>query len=182
MLIDQHPIPTLTVLDELNKKVEQGHRVDSRIYRLLYEQNPVYATVIETQEEFLKLIFHEGCPSRLLTPAEQPRSLEDVVNRMENMNLTFETLTHDLSHDRYYHHPEWFSQCVQINSAFTYDYFSPIFLTDSTDLELFQTPGSPFHIYDGTHRSLVLAWKIIKEGFQYERIRAYLFRPRPVNA
>jgi len=52
---------------------------------------------------------------------------------------------------------------------------------DTTLPEAFQTPGSPFHIYDGTHRSLVLAWKIIMEDFKYEPVSGYVFRPRPAN-
>lgn len=161
-----------------------GHHVDSRVHRLLLERNPVEELHIEDEERFLKLQFHCNPASRLLAPLGEPRTLFDVASRMIKYDLTFESLTR--RHEAFessIHKPEWFEPCLKIQKAgIDPESFGCLFLMGLTEHELERTPSASYSIYDGTHRSLVMAYMVMTGATQFSGVNAFLFNPRPINA
>lgn len=162
---------------------EDGHHIDGRVRLLLEAGNPVEQISLTSPEEFLRLQFHANDASRLLTPACKPRTLKDVIDRMIVSNWNFELLTSTLDgFDRSCHHPEWFEQCRWIEqTGFSFESFGSIFLMDLVHDEASQSPLANYSLYDGTHRSLVLASRVVQSSALYQPINAFVFRPRPVD-
>lgn len=181
MIISAQPINAAEVLKETDLFNAKNLHVDSRVIRLLNEGNIVYPVRFITSDNFLKLIFHEVDDSRLLTPPGMRRSLKDIIIRMKGSGWHIDDLSKQLNLPSNMHDPNWFKQCFEIYKTFDEKKFTPLYLMESTLPEIAQTPGSPYHIYDGTHRSLVFAWKIMVEDYQFFPIQAYLFKPRPSN-
>jgi hypothetical protein len=177
-------------MDEINKtyrviqqeialRRSNGFHVDSRLIHSITKSGRSPVVSLELNEtEFLDLQFHANDASRLLTPHGESRTLRDCVRRMEQQHWTFMNLISDLGLSTVVHHPSWFNPCQEIYSSFSYDNFFSIFALPLTEDERQYTPTGSYSIYDGTHKSLVLAYKILVEGFIYKPILMYLFSDR----
>jgi hypothetical protein len=178
----------MTPNERANRYVQEhqskNFHVDSRTIQHLANNRIVIEYVIESPDEFLALQFHANDASRLLTPHSRPRTLRDVVSRMQEKAWDFSTLTNPImGFDRSHHHPEWFEACLHIErEKISYESFGALFLMDLIDEERAQTPLGSFSIYDGTHRSLVLAHQLLNQKLTFQPIPTFIFRPRPIDA
>jgi hypothetical protein len=178
LLDGRDPCDNEEVLQILDAKEEAGLHTDSRVKTYLKQAGPTFKLTLRCKDDFLGLIFHEINESRLLTQGGR-RSLKDVIARMQKNHWNLNSLVSDLGLDRERQHsPEWFASCLDIYDNFDMGLFSPLFLQDANKDEQAQTLGSGYYLLDGTHRSLVLAWKLIVDNFPYTAIDAYVFRPR----
>jgi hypothetical protein len=55
-----------------------------------------------------------------------------------------------------------------------------LILAPSTEEEREQSPNGSFFIYDGFHRSLVLAKYLLEEEVDYQQVEGILVIPRPL--
>ncbi len=171
-------------LDYIAEHEAKGHHVDSRVKRRLAEGCPVVIEVIEDQDRFLQLLYHDNQKvSGFLTPYHQPRTLRDVVRRMNDTKLNFNSIA-EVS-DKIppeLHRPDWFNKCLDIyTKGLTFEDFGCLFLMDLVDEEQRWSPSAFSSIYDGTHRSLVLAWLLMNKEINFHPIKCFIFRPRPLN-
>jgi len=127
MKVNNLPSNITEVSDAMSLRDATGNRVDPRIFRRLREGNPLYEVMLDNKDVFLKLIFHEIDDCRLLTPEAQPRSLRDVVGRMQDKGWMFESMIGDLGFLQAQHNPKWFNTCLSIYRNFDTSLMSPSF-------------------------------------------------------
>lgn len=63
----------------LNNHKQNGLHVDSRLLREIIQPGQLSLLTLETEEEFLGLVWQANYETRPLTPKAQPRSLKDWV-------------------------------------------------------------------------------------------------------
>jgi hypothetical protein len=157
--------------------LEQFH-VDARVYEELEKDGSIFLIEIENQELFFSLIWHEIEASRLLTPPGKSRTLEDVGGRFSENGHTFSQLATNFGKLPTEHNPNWFSGLEEMDNNFDYDKFGYIILTSATSEESKQSPKGSFYIYDGSHKSLVLAKKLKNGEIAFRPIKCFLLLPR----
>jgi hypothetical protein len=157
---------------------QAGHHVDSRLLREIDREGELFLLRLEDDACFLSLIWQESDPARLLTPGGTPRTLRDVVLRFRQAEYTFESLTQPRGLPREQHHPEWFRPCVEIDRGFDFDKFGWVALVAANDGERSQSPHGTFYLYDGTHKTLVLAKRLLAGETAYQPIDALYLVPR----
>ena len=155
------------------RKSNQLH-IDSRLcetLRLPNKKSPAKLILFNDASEFLRLLFHLNDGSRILTPPGKARRLQDCAKRMIEGKLSFEGLSKT--------HPGYFEKCLPIYENFDYDSFHSVFLLDLCgDDERNGSMNANFSIYDGTHKTLVLAYKLLAEELTFRPVRAFLFTDR----
>jgi hypothetical protein len=156
----------------------QELHVDRRLIREIGEPGCLFLMRLEDEESFLSLIWQEADPARLLTPAGQPRTLREVAQRVLDRGSTFGDLSLDLGLDRNQHRPEWFKPCCKIDSDFQYARFGWLTLVPACDSERQQSPHGSFYLFDGMHKSLVLATRLLRKETTYQAIEAIYMLPR----
>jgi len=155
-----------------------GHHVDSRLLKEIQRPGQLYLFRLEDEATFLALIWQESDPARLLTPNGQPRTLRDVADRLIRAGYTFESLTKSLGLARNQHHPDWFERCVRIDGAFEFNQFGWVAVVAANDGERKQSPGGSFYLFDGMHKTLVLAKRLMKRETAFQPIEALYLVPR----
>lgn len=154
------------------------HHFDSRLLRELEREGQLYLFRIEDEATFLSLIWQESDPARLLTPNGRPRTLRDVGERLIGAGYTFESLAKSQGQLRSQHDPQWFEPCVRIDAAFDFTQFGCIAVVAANDGERTQSPCGSFYLFDGMHRTLVLAKRILKRETAFQGIEALYLVPR----
>lgn len=119
---------------------------------------------------FLALIWQSINEARPLVPVGQPRTLRDCAARLAPFGWRFERLV-----DEGY---SWFAKCLDIDAAFDRSKFGWIALTPSNTSEQKETPQGTYYIYDGVHKSIVLAKKLLRREVEYAPLEALLLTPR----
>ncbi len=76
------------------------------------------------------------------------------------------------------HNPEWFQPCLSIDTNFNPQWFELVAVTPATGGELRESPGGSFYIYDGAHKTLVLAHRLLTERTRYTPVELLLLTPR----
>ena len=164
--------------DEVNKylncRKNRGLHIDSRLMDAIKKDKCFYLIELNDEESFLSLIWHEIDASRLLTPKGESRCLQDVANRFNKRNYTFEKLSESMNLSANQHDPHWFEACIPINNNFEYENFGWIVIQEANENEMKQSPCGTFYIYDGAHKSLVLATKLKEKEIEYKKIEALL--------
>ncbi|HEY6170617.1 MAG TPA: hypothetical protein VIX80_00020, partial [Candidatus Kapabacteria bacterium] len=156
-----------------------GFHVDSRLQNSLAKDDPSRIEEMTLNEEmFLRLQFHANDSSRLLTPSGESRTLRDCVKRMVDNAWSFEKLTTKFYQPANFHSPDWFRPCLNIYREFDSSKFFSIFSLHLTINEKSSTPSGSYSVYDGTHKSVVLAYKILQEGYTFFPVKLYLFLDR----
>ena len=161
-----------------------GHHVDNRVKRLLESGNPVISERIENGKQFLRLLYHDNQRvSGFLTPYHAPRTLRDVIARIESLGLNMLTVARRTpSIPTELHDPQWFLGSQRLyENGFKFSNFGRLFLMDLIQEEQAWSPNAYSSIYDGTHRSLVLAWLLIHREIEFQPVDCFIFRPRPVD-
>ncbi len=156
------------------------HHVDPRADRAVQGAEVIYHVRFQDAERFLALIWPEVEGSRILTPPDEPRTLSDVAHYMIYNSWTFEDLSEGLGLPLKEHDPELFGKSRYLDENFDYEKFGLLILSPSTEEEREQSPDGSFYIYDGFHRSLVLAKRLLMEEVPYQQVAAILVIPRPL--
>jgi hypothetical protein len=165
-------------LIELRRRESLGHHVDARVWRDVASPGRIFTMTLATIDEFLNLIWQEACPARLLTPKGESRTLRDVGHRLMGAEYSFESLATGMGLPRSEHHPEWFVPCVAIDRAFDFDQFGWLVLTPATEDERRQSPAGEYYIFDGIHKSVVLAKRLLEGSITFRPLEALLLTPR----
>lgn len=165
-------------IKKLKDHQANGFHVDSRLLEEVKKDGDYFLIHLINKESFFSLIWQEIDYSRLLTPPGKPRCLFDVGNRFIKCDYSFEQLSEPMQLSANQHNHQWFKNCISINSDFDYKKFGLITIVPAKDCERTQSPKGTFYIYDGIHKSLVLAVKILRKEIDYQEIEALLMIPR----
>ena len=76
------------------------------------------------------------------------------------------------------HDPDFFEKCVPINRCFDFRKFGWVAVVAATEQERDQSPLGSFYIYDGLHKTLVLAKRLLAGETTYQPIEALYLIPR----
>lgn len=171
-------ISQVDLINRLNNFKSSGNHIDSRLMNEVENGGCFYIIELNDEESFFSLIWQEINDSRLLTPKGESRRLLDVAERFIANKYSFEQLSKFTGMAPDQHNPEWFKKCIPINSDFKYANFGLITIVSANDGERKQCPKGSFYIYDGIHKSLVLATKLLKKEIDYQKIEALLLIPR----
>jgi hypothetical protein len=147
-----------------------GDHVDSRLLRELDAPGNLHLLTLKTSDEFLSLIWQSNNECRPLAPAGQSRTLYDCVLRLEQHGWSFRKLCEA-------GYP-WFEKCVGIDDSFDISRFHWVALTPCTNGELRESPRGNYYIFDGVHKTMVLAKKLIRNEVAYTPITTLLLTPR----
>jgi hypothetical protein len=154
----------------LNNHKQSGFHVDSRLLLEITQPGQLSLLTLETEDEFLSLVWQAVDETRPLTPKAQPRSLKDCASRLAFFGWSFEALVHGGF--------PWFQKCTDIDVAFDFGKVGWIAVTPLVVGELKETPHGNYYIYDGVHKSIVLAKRILRRELQYCAIDVLLLEPR----
>jgi hypothetical protein len=166
------------VLKRLADREALGHHVDDRLIQAVKAPGDLFLFTLEDEKSFLSLICQEINPTRLLTPWGQPRTLGDVAGRMIEHSWTLSSLSRPMGLMPAFHDPAAFVRFEALNAGFEISKFDFIAVTPANDSERRQSPSGTFYIYDGVHRTLVLAHRVMSRQLKYEPVQALLLTPR----
>lgn len=166
----KHPMTLAAVRARLEAHQQAGHHVDSRLMKEIEQPGVMSVATLADQAQFLRLIWQANDHTRVLTPHAAPRSLRDCAERIRTIGGSFQALV-DAGH-------AWFETCVEIDSQFDYSALGWVVVTPATDGERRSTPGGTHYVYDGVHKSIVLAKKLLWGELEYEPVEVLLLEPR----
>jgi hypothetical protein len=158
------------VLDKLRRHRAGGCHVDSRLFEEIQRPGRMYVLSLRAANEFFSLVWQSINAARPLVPVGQPRTLRDCAGRLAQYKWSFNRLV-----DAGY---SWFGTCVDIDAGFDYSRFGWPALTLCNNSELQETPAGTYYIYDGVHKSIVLAKKLLNGEIEYKPLEALLLTPR----
>lgn len=150
----------------------KGFHIDSRLVGEVNKGGSFYIIELNDEEAFLSLIWQEIDDSRLLTLKNKSRKLLDVANRFIEKKYSFDTLSRYIGLSANEHNPKWFEKCIPIDDEFNYENYGLISIVPATDGERKQSLNGSFYIYDGIHKSIVLATKLLKNEIAFQKIKA----------
>lgn len=157
-------------LGALQRHQAAGLHVDSRLIRQVQAPGQMYALSLPDAAAFLALIWQSTNDTRPLAPVQQPRTLIGCASRLAAFEWRFENLAQA-------GYP-WFGKCETIDTDFDRSSFGQLALTPCTVSERHASPGGTYYIYDGVHKSIVLAKKLFRREIEYEPVEALLLTPR----
>jgi hypothetical protein len=170
-------VTSAEVLSRIQDRLNRGHHVDERLIREVQAPGSLYTVSFEDQATFLSIIWQECDRTRILTPGGS-RTLMDVAGRMVDNSWTFSSLCNHMGFEPAWHDPAAFQKFEAISSSFDLDAFDFIAVTPATDSERQQSPRGTLYIFDGVHRSLVLAHRLMTNQSKYRAIEGLLLTPR----
>lgn len=171
-------VDSVDIVRRLSDRAARGHHVDDRLIQAVKAPGDLFLVALEDEASFLSLIWQEIDPTRLLTPRGQSRTLSDVAGRMITNSWTFASLSNPMGLPRTQHVPAAFKSFEKINSAFDLGAFDFIAVMPPKDSERNQSPGGTFYIFDGVHRTLVLAHRLLSKQTGYQPLEVLLITPR----
>jgi hypothetical protein len=171
-------VNTSEVLMRLGTRGALGHHVDDRLIHAVKGPGTLFLFTLEDEQSFLSLIWQEIDPTRLLTPRGQPRTLGDVAGRMIDQSWTFSSLSRPMGLMPMYHAPVAFERFEALDAGFDISKFDFIAVVPANDSERRQSPSGTFYIYDGVHRALVLAHRVLSGQMEYHPVEVLLITPR----
>jgi hypothetical protein len=160
---------------------DSRHHVDPYVDGVVEEAKKIYRVKFQDSERFLGLIWPEAPGALLLTPPDESRTLREVANRIIYNSWTFEDLCQDMGLTPDLHDPDLFVKSRYLDEKFDYDKFGLLILAPPTEDEEELCPDGSFYIYDGFHRALVLAKRLLEEEVEYEQVTGILVIPRPLE-
>ena len=143
---------------------------------------------IESVEDFLSLMLRDQGPSRCLTPEGASHRLLDVIGRMNEQEWTFESLAIggecvDIAgRDR-----GWYQKCVNLDPSFDLHKMGLLAVHPRSGSkhqtgEEDNLVASAHEIYEGQHRALVLAKKLVMGEMAFDSLDVlYLWPDRPTS-
>lgn len=164
------PVDQARARAELERRRDAGFHVDDRLLREVQRPGALYLATLGTGEAFLSLVWQSTEKTRPLTPVGAPRTLRDCVARLHVYNWSFLRLR-----DTGY---PWFDTCVALDQEFDYGKFGWVALVPLNDHERRESPSGTYYVFDGVHKTLVLAKKLVRQEVPYEPVDALLLTPR----
>jgi hypothetical protein len=170
-------IDRLEAKEKLLSEQGEGYRGDVRVISALNrDQTCCFLLRLEDETSFLSLIWHDVPESRVLS-ANQSLLLGDVARRLIDRGWTFEKLVkREIGGD---YSPDYFAGCAHLDREFKFSEFGWPTLVLPNETERRRCPTGSFYLMDGTHRTLVLARKILLKEIEYEPVEGLLLLPRP---
>jgi hypothetical protein len=159
-----------TVRSILDRHEASGFHVDDRLRSEVDKPGEMFWGILATREEFLRLVWQSSAATRPLTPVGEPRTLLDCARRLSTFGWEFQTLVQDGF--------EWFRPCVEIDEAFDYSKLGLVALTPLIESERRETSAGNYYIYDGVHKSIVLAKRLLRGETGYQPVQVLLLTPR----
>jgi hypothetical protein len=147
-------VDAATVRGILDRHQASGFHVDDRLRREVDQPGEIFLDILATREEFLRLVWQSSDATRPLTPVGEPRTLLDCAGRLSTFGWEFQPLIQAGF--------EWFRPCVDIDKAFDYGNIGLVALTPLIESERRETPVGNYYIYDGVHKSIVLAKRLLR--------------------
>ncbi len=172
------PVSGPEVLARFSAREALGHHVDPRLIQAVKAPGNLFLFTLEDEKSFLSLIWQEIDPTRLLTPWGEPRTLGDVAGRMIEHSWTFSSLCRPMGLMPTLHDPTAFGSFEALDAGFDISKFDLIAVTPANDSEKRQSPSGTYYIYDGVHRALVLAHRVMSGQSKYQPVEALLLTPR----
>jgi hypothetical protein len=163
-------VDAATVRSILDGHEASGFHVDDRLRGEIDQPGEMYLDVLATREEFLRLVWQSSDATRPLTPVGQPRTLLDCACRLSTFGWEFQALIQAGF--------EWFRPCADIDKAFDYGKVGLVALTPLIESERRETIAGNYYIYDGVHKSIVLAKRLLRRANGYEPVQVLLLTPR----
>lgn len=139
----------------------------------------------ENEDEFLAITVQLiGKGNAFIVPPNQSQSLRAVAERIVANSYSFERLASQPPISEGLHDPDWFRPCLPAARNFDMGLFSPIVVTDLMPKFISLDPESRFSLNhgDGTHRSLVLAVKLLLGEEVFHPVEAIYFVPREIES
>jgi len=147
--------------DILQELGERSEHVDRRLRPAIEEAVVVLGGTIQDETSFLSLIWHDIESSRILTPSGKPIALRDVAERMIAQGHTFDTLCSS---------NDWFRGCLCIHERFDHAKLGWVVVTNERNGIYERTPYGSLCIYDGCHKSLVYAYRLLAGTSEYKPV------------
>jgi len=122
-----------------------------------------------TANEFFMLLWQSDSNTRPLAPEGEPRTVRDCAMRLAGYGWRFQNLV-SLT--------DWFQRCAAIDENFDYSMLCWIVITPLITEERRVTPDATFYIFEGVHRSIVLAKRLLMREERYRPIDFLLLCPR----
>ncbi len=166
------------IIKEVAERRSKGFHIDDRIVKTieLPDRSPVSQVSLKSKDDFLRLQYHDNDASWIFIPSGFPRTLKDCVEGMLDKKLTPQKLAHDFGPPEA--HRAWFADKLSIYTNFDYNSFYSLFLLNFSGADRRTSAEANYIIFDGQHRSLFLAYKLMEEHVEFSPINAYLFSDR----
>ena len=163
-------IDSTQVRDALRRHEAAGCHVDHRLCREVEQPGQMFVVAIRAPDEFLRLVWQSISDARPLVPVDSPRTLRDCASRLRSFGWQFRTLV-----ERGF---PWFEKCVIIDVSFDYSKLGWIAVTPLIDGEKRDSPDGTYYVYDGVHKSIVLAKKLLRNELEFKPVELLLLTPR----
>ncbi len=159
-----------TALDILKQHRRNGFNVDGRLVQEIHRPGKLFAVSLAAQADLFSLVWQSVDDTRPLTPVGQPRTIRDCAERLRVYDWSFARLR-DAGFP-------WFEKCVEIDSAFDYAKFGWVALVPTNEDERQESPTGTYYVFDGVHKTMVLAKKLMRNEILYQGVEALLLTPR----
>jgi hypothetical protein len=143
---------------------------------------------IDSVDEYLALQLRDQSKSKCLTPNDQSRQMRHILDRMTDQDWTFEKLAGgSLSTVDVEREPVWFEKCKYLDENFDLDIMGPLAVHPRIGSKNNVKQGDVYdpsvhEIYEGQHRALVLAKKLVKQELNLRPLKMiYLWPDRPTS-
>ena len=164
------------------------HDYTGALLKALLNQKPNYWTGWITslsQAEFLSLQLRDQGSSKCLTPAGASHALSDVVKLMKHNGWTFSSLaSEDLDTNQVPRNPEWFMSCAEIYADFDMSKLGDLAVHPRKGFKKIAVQDGKYipsyhEIYEGQHRALVFAQKLLDGEVEWSELSIlYLYPDR----
>lgn len=160
-----HAIDKTDVLHRLLSRRQSGFSVDDRLIKEIHEPGDLFLITLNSQKQFLNLVWQSTSATRPLTPIGSSRTLADCACRLEKFNWSFS----ELQRNGY----SWFERCISLDAAFDFAKFDWIALVPMNQHERQENPLGNYYIFDGVHKTIVLAKNCFGEKSNIGHLNAY---------
>ncbi len=141
----------------------KGHHVNKRLWDILDSTKSFGLITINNLGDYINLIWQANDHTRALTPEGQSRTLRDCVQRIQSAGGSFQALAKD-GHS-------WFESCINIEQCFDFHSFGWLAIQDANVHERKESPEGSYYVFDGVHRSIVLAKLLVEKKIDFEPIK-----------
>ncbi len=163
--------------NKLNELNNSGLHVNNKVIKAIKNAINIKKIML-SEDEFFNLVWIQINGVRILSEKNKPRTLKDIVNKMNKNNYDFQFLASNQIFDQINHDLSWFEKCNNIYANFNFNKFKYLFLYSLNENERSSSPNGSYYLFDGNHKSLVYAKKIIDGDLKYKEIKAYMIEPR----
>jgi hypothetical protein len=138
---------------------------------------------ISSADEFLALQLRDHDASKCLTPPGESHRLRDIIDRMNAKGWTFEKLADDaLDLGNVKRDINWFKKLLDLDRKFEVAKMGPLALHPREGLKERAPALEALEVYEGLHRALVLAQRLLSRRVEMPELRLiYLYPDRPTG-